>query len=119
MTDDVHSTYEMVKGLHQRFDAFESRIERIETRVIGLEKGLAADVAHLEKHESEATIKGEAMLDKLNTLIAAFTKHAEAEEKDRKDVINGLKNTIRSVLLAAATILLTGFGMLWQTGVLA
>ena len=119
MTDDVHSTYEMVKGLHARFDSFEKRIDGIETRVSGLEKGLAADVAHLERHESEANLKGEAMLDKLNMLITAFTKHAEAEEQDRRDVIKGLRNTNLSILIAAATILVTGFGLLWKTGVLA
>jgi uncharacterized protein YjaG (DUF416 family) len=119
LMNEEHSTHEMVKGLHERFTGFEKRIDVIETRVGTLEKGLAADVAHLEKHESEADLKGDAMLEKLNGLISSFNRHAEAEERDRMDVIRGLRNTIRSVLLGAASIVGMGFTLLWQTGGLA
>ena len=117
--NEEHSTHEMVKGLHERFTGFEKRIDGIETRVGSLEKGLAADIAHLEKHESEADLKGDAMLEKLNGLILSFNRHAEAEERDRLEVIKGLRNTIRSVLLGVASIFAGGFALLWQTGGLA
>ena len=117
-SNEEHSTHEMVRHLHVRFDQFESRIEKIETRVGSLEKNLATDIAHLEKHESEACLKESAILQQLSVLTTRFDRHAEAEEKDRAEVIKGLRNTIRSVILGAGSIIGTGFMVLWQTGVL-
>jgi hypothetical protein len=84
MTDETHSTHEMVRGLHARFDALEEWQKQTNSRIGKLETGLAADVAHLEKHEAEAELKGVAVLDKLNTLVAAFQKHADREDADRR-----------------------------------
>ena len=86
--NEEHSTHEMVKNLHSRFGAFEKhigeRFTQIENRVGVVEKGLAADIAHLEKHESEAELKGAAVLEKLTDLTRNFAKRAEREDSDRR-----------------------------------
>jgi hypothetical protein len=110
VADDVHSTYEMVKGLHARFDGFEHRIDKIETRVGSLEKGLAADVAHLEKHESEASLKGAAMLEKLTSLVDNFKRHADREENDRRWLLTIVIGTLLSSTGSLLYMVLTGVG---------
>ena len=82
--DEGHSTHEMVKGLHARFGLLEHRFETLEHRTTGLERDLASDKAHLERHESEAALKGDALLAKMTSLDNRFEKHAEREETDRR-----------------------------------
>ena len=108
MSDDVHSTYEMVKGLHARFDGFEQRIDKIENRVGSLEKNLATDVAHLERHESEADLKGAAMLEKLTALVNNFSKHAEREESDRRWLLTIVIGTLLSSTGSLLYLVLSG-----------
>ena len=106
--NETHSTYQMVKGLHERFDHFESRIDQIEGRVVGLEKGLASDIAHLERHESEAELKGAAVLEKLTDLTRNFAKHAEREDSDRRWLLGIVLVTMIGSIGSLLMLVLTG-----------
>ena len=105
---EAHSTHEMVKGLHARFDNFELRIDKVETRVGSLEKGLAADVAHLEKHESEAALKGEAVLDKLAELTSRLDKRADREAVERLWLLGLVFVTMIGAIGSLGMLVLTG-----------
>jgi hypothetical protein len=106
--NEQHSTYQMVKGLHERFDHFEHRIDQVEDRVVSLEKSHAADIAHLEKHESEACLKESAILASLNTLTVRFDKHAEREEIDRRWLLSIVIGTLLSSVGTLGYLVLTG-----------
>jgi hypothetical protein len=106
--DEQHSTHEMVKGLHARFDHFERRIDAVEDRVVGLEKGLAADIAHLDKHESEACLKESAVLKQLGVLTVRFDKHAEREEIDRRWLLGIVLVTMIGSIGSLLMLVLTG-----------
>jgi len=106
--NEQHSTYQMVKGLHERFDHFEHRIDQVEDRVVSLEKDLASDVAHLEKHESEACLKESAILNQLGVLTVRFDKHAEREEQDRRWLLTIVIGTLLSSVGTLGYLVLTG-----------
>jgi hypothetical protein len=110
--NEEHSTHEMVKNLHSRFGAFEERIDerftKVESRVGDLEKSHAADIAHLEKHESEACLKESAILASLNTLTVRFDKHAEREEIDRRWLLSIVIGTLLSSVGTLGYLVLTG-----------
>jgi len=106
--DEQHSTHEMVKGLHSRFDHFERRIDAVESRVVGLEKGLASDVAHLEKHEAEACLKESAILANLTRLTTRFDQHAEREETDRRWLLGIVLVTMIGSIGSLLMLVLTG-----------
>ena len=96
---------------------------QLRERVDLLERNVSRDIDNLAAHEREAEIYRGHLLEgfakltgSIENLDARFGRHAEAEEKDRKDVIKGQRTTIRSILLAAATFFATGFVLLWQTG---
>ena len=96
---------------------------QLRERVDLLERNVSRDIDNLAAHEKEAEIYRGHLLEGLGRLTNSvdhldkrFGAHAEAEEKDRKEVINGQRTTIRSILLAAATFFATGFVLLWQTG---
>jgi chromosome segregation ATPase len=99
---------------------------QLRERVDLLERSVTKDIDRLAAHEKEAEIYRGHLLDGFTKLTGSieqldrrFGRHAEAEEQDRKEVIKGQRNTIRSILFAAATFFATGFVTLWQTGVLA
>ena len=99
---------------------------QLRERVDLLERNVSRDIDNLAAHEKEAEIYRGHLLEGLGRLTNSvdhldkrFGAHAEAEEKDRKEVINGQRTTIRSILLAAATFFATGFVLLWQTGSLS
>jgi phage shock protein A len=112
--NEQHSTYQMVKGLHERFDHFEHRIDQVEDRVVSLEKSHAADIAHLEKHESEACLKESAILHRLEHMSKkqdeqhdAFVAHADREDDDRRWIRNVLTLTLLGVIGTLGTVLLS------------
>jgi chromosome segregation ATPase len=99
---------------------------RLSERVDHLERAVSKDISDLAAHEREANlyrshlVEGFASLKgSVDKLDERFGKHAEAEELDRKAVIQGQKITIRSLLIAAAGLAFSGFALLWQTGGLA
>ena len=99
---------------------------QLRERVDLLERNVSRDIDNLAAHEKEAEIYRGHLLEGLGRLTNSvdhldkrFGAHAEAEEKDRKEVIKGQRTTIKSLLFAAATFFGTGFVLLWQTGVLS
>ena len=137
MTDDLHSE---IGKLHQHISHVSHQVGEVQKgqerlhrehmelreRVDLLERTVSKDMDRLAAHEREAEIYRGHLLDGFNRLTTSvdhldkrFGVHAENEEKDRKAVINGQRTTIRSILLAAATFVMTGFALLWQTGGLA
>jgi len=137
MTDDLAT---QIGKLHEHISHVSHQIRDVQSgqdrlhkdhlelreRVDHLERVVSRDVQDLNSHVSEANIyrghllEGFGLLQKaIENLDIRFGKHAEAEEKDRKEVIKGQQTTIRSILLAAVTFVATGFVLLWQTGGLA
>jgi hypothetical protein len=110
--NEDHSTHEMVKNLHSRFGAFEERIDerfcQIENRIVVVEKGLAADVAHLDKHEAEACLRESAVLKQLGVLTVRFDKHAEREEVDRRWLLGIVLITMIGSIGSLLMLVLTG-----------
>ena len=137
MTDDLHNE---IGKLHQHLEHISHQVRdvkegqnelhrehmQLRERVDLLERSVTKDIDRLAAHEKEADIYRGHLLDGFTKLTGSveqldrrFGRHAEAEEQDRKEVIKGQRNTIRSILFAAATFFATGFVTLWQTGVLA
>jgi chromosome segregation ATPase len=99
---------------------------KLSERVEHLERVVSKDIADLAAHEREANVYRSHLVEGLGELKTSvdkldnrFETHAAAEETDRKEVIRGQKITIRSILLAAATLAFSGFALLWQTGVVS
>ena len=117
-----HQVGEVKKGqddLHREHMQLRERVDL-------LERNVSRDIDNLAAHEREAEIYRGHLMEGLGRLTNSvdrldkrFGVHAEAEEQDRKEVIKGQRNTIRSIVLAALTFFGTGFVLLWQTGVLA
>jgi septal ring factor EnvC (AmiA/AmiB activator) len=135
VTDDLNS---QIGQLHQHIQNVSDQIKgvaagqerlhkdhiRLSERVDHLERAVSKDISDLAAHEREANlyrshlIEGFAELKgSVDKLDGRFARHAEQEEVDRKEVLRGQQITIRSILLAAATIAMSGFVLLWQTGV--
>jgi predicted nucleic acid-binding Zn-ribbon protein len=137
VTDDLHNE---IGKLHQHIAHVSSQVSdvkkgqddlhkehtQLRERVDLLERNVSRDIDNLAAHEREANLyRGhllegfERLNDSVEKLDTRFGKHAEAEEKDRKDVIRGQQVTIRSIMFAAVTFFGTMFVTLWQTGVLS
>jgi len=141
VTDDheMHSTYEMVKGLHGRFTNFEqqfdARVSAVEVRMNQVEKEMALDKAALKSHIAESDIHRENVLHELKENNAWHEKHdaqlrehIKQDEEDRKRITLALqqenreikRNSAKDLMYVAGqavAIGLTLFGMLWATGV--
>jgi chromosome segregation ATPase len=96
---------------------------RLSERVDHLERAVSKDISDLAAHEREANLYRSHLIEgfadlkgSVDKLDGRFARHAEQEEVDRKEVLRGQQITIRSILLAAATIAMSGFVLLWQTG---
>jgi predicted nucleic acid-binding Zn-ribbon protein len=92
--NELHSTHEMVRNLHGRFDSLDERIgelhkDHLELRgdVEELKKEVLLDKAHLDKHEAEACLKESAVLRQLAALTTSFDRHVQREESDRRWVL--------------------------------
>ena len=99
---------------------------QLRERVDLLERNVIRDIDNLAAHEREAEIYRGHLLDTLAQLTESnkrfhtrLDEHALEDERDRKEVIKGQRNTIRSIILAAVTFFATGAVLLWNTGVLA
>jgi archaellum component FlaC len=117
-----HQVADVKRGLDELHKADLRHSERLDH----LERAVSKDISDLAAHEREANlyrshlVEGFASLKgSVDKLDERFGKHAEAEELDRKAVIQGQKITIRSLLIAAAGLAFSGFALLWQTGGLA
>jgi len=137
MTDDMHSE---IGKLHTHIDHVQHQIGEVKKgqdnlhrehlelrdRVDVLERNVIRDIDNLTAHEREADIRREYLMDgferlsgTVKSLDTRFQAHADKEEEDRKDVIKGLRMTVRSVIGTGITILSTVLVLLWQTGVLS
>jgi hypothetical protein len=121
MTNEDRSTHEMVQNLHVRFDRLDERMEELHEdhialrkRVDVVEKEVASDIAHLDKHEAEACLREVTIIQRLDNMSnkqdeqhEAFVKHADREDQDRKWIRNMLAATLLAVLGTLGTMLLT------------
>jgi hypothetical protein len=121
MTNEDRSTHEMVMNLHVRFDRLDERMEGLHEdhvaltkRVDQVEKEVASDIAHLDKHEAEACLREVTIIQRLDHMAEkqneghrAFVAHANREDQDRKWIRNMLAVTLLAVLGTLGTMLLT------------
>ena len=103
MFSEEHSTHEMVRNLHSRFDTLDKRMNALHADhlvlrddVNNLKSDLKDDIAHLDKHESEACLKENAILAQLSILTKRFDHHAEREENDRRWLLTIVIGTLLS-----------------------
>ena len=115
-----------VKDVKAGQDDLHKEHMQLRERVDVLERNVIRDIDNLAAHEREADIYRGHLLDTLAQLTesnkrfhARLDEHALEDERDRKEVIKGQRNTIRSIILAAVTFFATGAVLLWNTGVLA
>jgi hypothetical protein len=114
MADEGHSTHEMVRNLHSRFDRLDERMDALHADhlllredVNKLKTEVRDDIAHLDKHEAEACLKESAILTQLSILTKRFDHHAEQEEKDRRWVLGIV---IATMLSSIGTLLVMVLG---------
>jgi hypothetical protein len=109
-----HSTHEMVRSLHERFTGFEYRLDELSKdhkelkgRVDVVEKDVAKDISALEKHESEACLRENSIVNSHNQLKEAFVAHAKQEEEDRKRMFWVLVSVVISMVGGFSGVALT------------
>ena len=121
MSDDERSTNEMVRNLHHRFDGLDTQLAQLHSdhkdlqqRVTNVEREMAADIAHLDKHESEACLREEKILQRLDSVQAtqhmhyeSLVKHMDREEAERVWIRRTLVWLLFGVLGAIGTMILT------------
>ncbi len=107
--DEQHSTHEMVRNLHNRFDTLDEKLDQLaddhkelKIRVDGVERDVTADKAALDKHEAEACLREKALVSSHTLLRNAFDKHAEEQDQFRQKLF--------WVLISVILMLLAGFG---------
>jgi hypothetical protein len=110
----------MVRNLHSRFDHFDESLKELHRdhvalrdRVDIVEREVASDIAHLDKHESEACLRESKILLRLDTMTTvqtkqheAFVEHASREDQDRRWIRNVLTMTLLGVLGTLGLMLL-------------
>jgi len=103
MLNEEHSTHEMVRNLHSRFDVLDKRMDTLHVDHLTLRKDvdvlrgeLKDNIAHLDKHEAEACLKENAILNQLSILTKRFDHHADREESDRRWLMTIVIGTLLS-----------------------
>ena len=114
--DEQHSTHEMVRNLHNRFDTLDEKLDQLaddhkelKIRVDGVERDVLKDAANLERHESEACLREKALVASHGLLRSAFDKHAEEQEQFRQKLFWLLISVILMLLAGFGSTLLTLF----------
>jgi hypothetical protein len=122
MTNEDRSTHEMVRNLHSRFDRLDERMEELHedhialrARVDVVEKEVASDIAHLDKHESEACLREVTIIQRLDNMATtqnkqheAFVAHADREDQDRRWIRNVMTLILLGVFGTLGSMVLTG-----------
>jgi len=130
---------DQISHLHRHLDKLSTQIDHVQCgqaelhrdhlslaeRVDGLERAVEEDRHNLNHHIETADIMRQALIDTMMRIESAllshikrFDKHDQQEQSDRREVNRSLRNTMISLVGLIATLLLGGFTLLWQTGVL-
>jgi chromosome segregation ATPase len=119
VSDQIKDVQKGQDQLHRDHAVLRDRVDKVERDVL-------ADRADLARHTEVADLAREHIIESIlgltgviTDLRTEFRHHAEREEVDRQSVIKQLRGTIQAIVAGVITILVAGFTLLWNTGVLA